>query len=61
MKIIMHYPDTPEKQEELAYQVAICHAKSIINYINTLPCTYEEKMSLIEKIIRETKNSKKEN
>lgn len=60
MKIIMHYPDTPEKQEELAHQVAKCHAKSVLTYINTLPCTYDEKLNLIEKIIKETKNSKRQ-
>lgn len=60
MKVIMHYPDTPEKQEELAHQVAKCHAKSVITCINTLPCTYKEKLNLIEKIIRETKNYKRQ-
>lgn len=56
MKVIMHYPDTPEQQEELAHQVAKCHAAFVITYINTLPCTYREKLNLVENIIKETKN-----
>lgn len=51
----MHHPDTSEKQEELAQQVAKFHAKAVINYINALPCTYEEKINFIEQVISETK------
>lgn len=57
MKVIIHHPDTSEKQEELAQRVAKFHAKSVINYINTLPYTYEEKINLIEQIIREAKKN----
>lgn len=50
MKLIMHYPDTEEKQKELAIRVSVFHAKAVIDYINQLPCTYEEKISLLEQI-----------
>lgn len=53
MKLIIHCPETKEKQKELARQVAVFHAEAVLDYINELPCSYGDKMRLIEEIRKE--------
>lgn len=50
MKLILHYPDTEEKQKELARRVALLHAQAVIDYVNGLSYTLEEKINLIQQI-----------
>lgn len=50
MVLVMHCPNTEEKEKELARRVATLHAKAVIDYINALPYTYEDKIDVIEQI-----------
>lgn len=52
MRLIIHYPDTAEKEKELEKQVSAFHAKAVIDFIQNLPCPQEEKKELIEEIIK---------
>ena len=46
MGVIMHYPTTPEKQEELSKKVAAVHAQTVMEQIKAMPCPVEQ-LSLI--------------
>ena len=48
----MHYPTTPEKQEELSKKVAAVHAQTVMEQIKAMPCPVEQKAELIEAIKR---------
>ena len=48
MGVIMHYPTTPEKQEELSKKVAAVHAQTVMEQIKAMPCPVEQKAELIE-------------
>ena len=50
MGIIMHYPTTPENQEELSKKVAAVHAQTVMEQIKSMPCPVEQKAKLIEAI-----------
>lgn len=52
MGVIMHYPTTPEKQEELSKKVAAVHAQTVMEQIKAMPCPVEQKAELIEAIKR---------
>ena len=45
----MHYPTTPEKQEELSKKVAAVHAQTVMEQIKAMPCT-EKTRELVELI-----------
>ena len=51
MGVIMHYPTTPEKQEELSKKVAAVHAQTVMEQIKAMPCPVQ-KAELIEAIKR---------
>lgn len=48
----MHYPTTPEKQEELSKKVAAVHAQTVMEQIKAMTCPVEQKAELIEAIKR---------
>ena len=50
--VIMHYPTTPEKQEELSKKVTAVHAQTVMEQIKAMPCPVEQKAELIEAIKR---------
>lgn len=50
MKLIMHNPNEINEKLDLAQKVSVIHARAIINYVNALSCTYEEKINLIDHI-----------
>ena len=52
MGVIMHYPTTPEKQEELSKKVAAVHAQTVMENIKSMSCPVEQKAELIEAIKR---------
>ena len=52
MGVIMHYPTTPEKQEELSKKVAAVHAQTVMEQIKAMPCPVEQRAELIEAIKR---------
>ena len=50
MKIIVHYPETPEKQAQFDAKVAKFHAEYVVQYIEKLDCPTAQKMRLIDAI-----------
>ena len=51
MNVIVHYPETAEKQQELEKRVAKYHANQIAHYIEKLNCPTAQKLALIDSII----------
>lgn len=56
MNIRVHLPSTEEGWEELHDRLAAFHSEFIINEINKLPCSYEEKIKVAEGIAAKVKN-----
>ncbi len=52
MGVIMHYPTTPEKQEELSKKVAAVHAQAVMERIKSMPCPVVQKTELVKAIKR---------
>ena len=50
MKIIVHYPETPEKQAQFDMRVAKFHAEYVAQYIEKLNCPTEQKLRLLDAI-----------
>lgn len=50
MKLIIHNPNEKNERIDLAQKVSAIHARAIIDYVNALSCTYEEKINLIDHI-----------
>ena len=51
MNVIVHYPETAEKQQELEERVAKYHAEQILRYIEKLNCPVAQKLALVDSII----------
>lgn len=51
MEIIVHYPETPEKQAMLDMRVAKFHAQYVKNKIKKLKCPTWQKLKLIDAIV----------
>ena len=49
MEIFVHYPDTPEKQEQLDARVAQFHAEYVAQYIDHLKCPMDAIAQTIQK------------
>lgn len=52
MKIIVHYPETPEKQAQFDARVAKFHADYVAQYIEKLSCPIEQKLKLFDAVIQ---------
>lgn len=50
MNVIVHYPTDKQDLESLYKQVAIEHAKFVVDYISKLNCSENKKLQLLEKI-----------
>ena len=50
LKIIVHYPETPEKQAEFDARVAKFHAEYVAQYIEKLNCPTEQKLKLLDAV-----------
>ncbi len=50
MKIIVHYPETPEKMALFEKRVAKFHAEYVADYIEKLQCPTWQKLKLIDAI-----------
>ncbi len=50
MKIIVHYPETPQKQAQFDMRVAKFHADYVAQYIEKLNCPTEQKLQLLDAI-----------
>lgn len=57
LEIFVHYPDTPEKQEQLDARVAQFHAEYVAQYIDHLKCPMEQKLKLIDAIAQTAQNN----
>ena len=51
MEIIVHYPETPEKQAKFDARVAKYHAEYVAQYIEKLCCPTKQKLKLIDAIV----------
>ena len=50
IKIIVHYPETPEKQAQFDARVAKFHAEYVAQYIEKLNCPTEQKLKLLDAV-----------
>ena len=50
IKIIVHYPETSEKQAEFDARVVKFHAEYVAQYIEKLSCPTEQKLKLIDAV-----------
>ena len=50
IKIIVHYPETAEKQAEFDARVAKFHAEYVAQYIEKLNCPTEQKLKLLDAV-----------
>ena len=52
LKIIVHYPQTPEKQAEFDARVAKFHAEYVVQYIEKLNCPTDQKLKLLDAVAK---------
>ena len=52
LKIIVHYPETPEKQAEFDARVAKFHAEYVAQYIEKLNCPTDQKLKLLDAVAK---------
>lgn len=57
IRVIVHYPKTQTGQQELAARVAAAHADTVKEYIKRLTCSSEQKKTLADKVMAQTKSS----
>ncbi|MBQ8268115.1 MAG: hypothetical protein IJZ24_00345 [Clostridia bacterium] len=50
MKIIVHYPETSEKQAQFDARVAKFHAEYVVQFIEKLNCPTEQKLKLLDAV-----------
>ena len=50
LKIIVHYPETQEKQDLFDARVARFHAEYVAQYTEKLNCPTEQKMKLLDAV-----------
>ena len=65
LEIIVHYPETAEKQAIFDARVAKFHAEFVAQYVEKLNCPTEQKLQLIDAIaqtiLEGAANAKKKN
>jgi hypothetical protein len=50
LKIVVHYPKTPEKQAEFDVLVAKFHAEYVSQYVEKLNCPTDQKLKLLDAV-----------
>lgn len=55
MEIIVHHPQTPEKEMQLKKQVAAAYAQAVRRYIEGLNCSKSQKMALFNSVLEAVK------
>ena len=50
MNVIFHLPNTKEEEQELKAKVALLYAQEIVEKLQQIPCSKEEKRELIQKL-----------
>ena len=61
IKIIVHYPETPEKQAQFDARVAKFHAEYVVQYIEKLNCPTEQKLKLLDAVAQTITEKSEEN
>lgn len=56
MNIIVHLPATKQGKQELSNQISKIHANFVNNYIKNLNCSSEDKLHLLNTIIKYIKS-----
>ncbi len=51
MQVIFHYPTTAKGRKELEERVANAHSEIIIQMIQNLSCSKEQKLALLQAVI----------
>lgn len=57
IKIIVHYPQTRQGQQELAQRLADVHADAVVLAINKLDCPLKQKLDLLQAVIDTTRGA----
>jgi hypothetical protein len=57
MEVFIHDPSTPEGLKKLQHEIAVLHAQYVALRIRKLPCSKEQKLLLIDAIIRKMKEN----
>ena len=52
LEVIVHYPETPEKQLLFDKVVAKFHAEFVAQYVEKLSCPTEQKLRLIDAVAK---------
>lgn len=55
MNIIVHLPTTEQGKQELSNQITKIHANFVNNYIKNLNCSSEDKLYLLNAVIKDAK------
>ena len=58
INVIVHYPKTVEGQRELAERVAGVHADMVNQHIKKLNCPSEQKVQLLDAVIKSVSSKK---
>ena len=53
MKIIVHYPTTADKIDELEKSVADIHAQAVARYMENLSCPKKQKIKIVDQLLSE--------
>ena len=57
INVIMHFPSTEDGKEELARRVSDVHAAAVIQRIKELNCPTQQKLDLLEAVIKTAKEN----
>lgn len=55
INVILHFPTTEEGKEELAHRVSEIHAAAVIQRIKELNCPTQQKLDLLDAVIKTAK------
>ena len=56
MEVFLILPKSPQAQKELAYELAKFHAEPALKYILKLPCSTEQKLELVDAVVKHIKS-----
>lgn len=61
INIMVYYPEKIEAQRELEKRIAEIHADAVIQYIDSLNCTREQKIALVNDFLGKSQKLEIEN
>lgn len=53
MEIILHFPNIKDFEKGLAKKVAELHAEAILDYLEQLDCPAEQKLALLNSVLKQ--------